>query len=84
MIKETLELLTAMGVAAALIKKIAKDGITASDLIHLKAVADSFPVMSAGIEGIGEVPAELKDLDQTEVFSIMGELYKQAKVINEA
>ena len=83
-IKETLEIIVAMGTGAVIIKKIAKDGITASDLMHLKAVADSFPVMKDAVDGAGIALEELKDLDQTEVLSIVGELYKQATLFNEA
>lgn len=83
-IKETKELLEAMGTAAALIKKIAKDGITASDLVHIKDIADALPVLSEGIKDIKEVLEELKDLDEVEVLEIIGAIYEQSKKINEA
>jgi hypothetical protein len=82
--KETTELLEVMGTAAALIKKIAKDGVNAADLIHIKDLADLLEPMKEAIEGIKDVPAELKDLDEAEVLGLIGTIYNQAKKINEA
>lgn len=83
-IKESKELLAAMGTASALIKKIAKDGINAADLVHLKSIADSLPELSEGFKGISEIPKELKDLDEAEVLELLGTLYAQAEKINKA
>lgn len=83
-VKETKELLIGMGEATKIIKLIAKDGITAADLIHIKTIAESLPVMKDAVEGISEIPAELKDLDESEVLEIIGCIYAQATKINEA
>ena len=83
-IKETKELLIGMGEATAIIKKIAKGGITASDLIHIKSIADSLPILKDAVEGISDIPSELKDLDEVEVLEVIGVIYEQAKKINEA
>ena len=83
-VKETVELLEGMGAAAALIKKIAKDGLSVSDLVYLKELSDSLPEFKAAVEGADEIPAELKELDESEVLQIIGTIYSQAKKINEA
>jgi len=83
-IKESTELLVAMGTASALVKKIAKDGINAADLVHLKSIADALPEISEGFKGVSGIYRELKDLDEAEVFELLGTLYAQAEKINEA
>jgi len=82
-VKETKELLTGMGEATKIVKLIAKDGINAADLLHIQAIAASLPIMKDAVEGIDQIPAELKDLDETEVVEIVGCIYAQAKKINE-
>jgi len=83
-IKETLELLNGMGTASAIIKKIAKDGLTIADLVAIKDIAAALPEFKDAVEGAGEIPEELKDLDGAEQMQIIGAIYEQAKKINEA
>ena len=87
-IKETKELIEAMGEAAVVGKKISKlikeHGVGPMLLVALKDIADALPEIQEGIEGIKEVPAELKDLEESEVLEIIGALYNEAKKINEA
>jgi hypothetical protein len=82
-VKETKELLVGMGEATKIIKLIAKDGLSMADIVHIKAIADSLPILKSAVEGISEIPAELKDLNEVEVLEIIGCIYEQAKKINE-
>jgi ABC-type proline/glycine betaine transport system permease subunit len=82
-VKETVELIEGMGEAAKIIKLIAKDGITAADLIHIQSIASALPIIKDAVEGLKEIPSELKDLDETEVLEIIAAIYGQAKKINE-
>ena len=83
-IVETIEMLEGMGTAAALVKKIVKDGISPALLLRLKEVSDAMPEFKEAVEGADEIPAELKDLDEVEVVQIIGSIYAQSKKINEA
>ena len=83
-VKNSLEMVVAMGTAAVIIKKIAKDGIGMEDLVHIKAIADSMPVMTEAVADADMILEELKNLDQAEVIQIIGELYNQAKLLNKA
>lgn len=65
---EVIELGIALGGAFRSAK--ADDGsISAADIAHLIAVV---PKVSPAVSGIGEIPAELKDLDDAEVEQIIG------------
>ena len=93
-IKETKEILVAMGEAAvsgkkalAVLKKIKEGGITPADIIHISeliAAAPDMSVMEAGIEDADKAMDEMKDLDQAEVIEFIGVVYAQAKRFNEA
>lgn len=87
-IKETKELIEAMGEAAVLGKKISKllkeHGVSPMLLAAISDIADALPEIQEGIEGVKEVPAELKDLEESEVLEIIGALYSEAKKLNEA
>ena len=87
-IKETKELIVAMGEAAVVGKKISKllkeHGVGPMLLVAIKDIADALPEIQEGIEGVKEVPSELKDLEEGEVLEIIGALYNEAKKINEA
>lgn len=66
-IKETKEVLMAAKVLSLLIIKKAKDGIQVSDGVDIAAAllldAEIKGAVSAALEKINEVPAEMKDLD---------------------
>jgi hypothetical protein len=81
-VKETLELLDGMGTAAALIKKIVKDGLSPALILRLKEIADAMPEFKEAVDGVDEIPAELKDLDEAEVVQIIGSIYAQSKKIS--
>ena len=82
-IKETKELLAGLGEVAVAAKKIAKDGkVSADDLTVLMDLALKAEKLSAAVQGVGEVPAELKDLDEAEVMEIIKEIYAISEKIN--
>lgn len=83
-IKETKELLEALGEIAVTVKKVAKDGIKVDDISHLVALAQKMDVIVDGAKGADEIPKELKDLDQTEVLEIIGQIYQISDSINKA
>lgn len=84
-IKETNELLEAFEIASVGIAKIAKDKtVNAEDLVVLVEMASEFERLIAGFTGMGEIPTELKDLDEAEVIAIISKLYSIAKKIKAA
>ncbi len=93
-IKETKEVISAMGEGAvtgkkaiAVLKKILENGIEASDVIYIKDLIDAAPdveIITAGITDADKALEEMKDLDQAEVLEILGDLYKQADRFNKA
>jgi hypothetical protein len=93
-IKETKEIIAGMGEAAVagkkameVVKKILKDGISASDVIYLGEFVDAMPdldKMTAAVDNASVALDEMKELDETEVIEIIGALYTEAKRFNEA
>lgn len=83
-IKETKEVLKAIEPVLVSVKKIAKDGITAADLVHLIDLVQELEKIAEGVKGIDKVPAELQDLDQAEVMELIGAGYAIADAINKA
>lgn len=84
-IKETKELIQALGKLGVVGKKIAADKkIGVDDIAHLVDLASQAGQILEGFKGLDIMMEELKDLDQTEVIEIVGELYKQADAINNA
>ena len=82
-IKETLELLKALGLVAVTVKKIAADGkVNVDDLSSLIELGSKMSVLADGVSGAGDIISELKDLDQAEVLAIINELYKISGEIN--
>ena len=84
-IKETKELIEALGKLGVAGKKIAKDKkIGVDDIAHIVSLASEADDLLAGFKGLDVMLEELKDLDEAEVLAIIGELYKQAEAINKA
>jgi hypothetical protein len=84
-IKETKELIQALGKLGVAGKKIASDKkIGIDDITHIVDLASQANDILEGFKGLAVMLEELKDLDQTEVIEIVGELYKQAEAINKA
>lgn len=82
-IKETKELLEGLGKIAVTAKKIANDGkVNSEDLQHLMALALEAEALSAAVKGAGEIPSELKDLDEAEVLEIIAVIYDISDQIN--
>jgi len=81
-IKETLELLNALQIAGVAVAKIAKDGkVNAEDLPVLLSLSMDFSKLVDGFSGAGEIPEELKDLDEAEVMAIISKLFVIGKAV---
>lgn len=83
-IKETLELVSALGLIATTAKKIAKDGLGVDDLVHLVDLGKQFDVLMDGFKDLDVLAEEIKDLDQDEVIQIIGALYSVVSKVNKA
>ena len=84
-IKEIKELIAGMEVATIAIKKVMKDGkVDLSDSSVVIELGMQFPVIMAAIEGIGQIPAEAKDIDAQEAIEIVQALYAGVKKVQEA
>jgi len=74
-IKETLELLDGLKVIAVTGADIFADGkINLADLPKLKNLATNFSTLKEAIAGIEDVDDEFKDLDVTEITSIISKV----------
>lgn len=77
-IKETKELFTGLALVAKAAKKIAADKkVSVEDLPAIIDLAKESPVLIAAVEGVSEVPAELKDLDKEELLELIMIVYKE-------
>jgi hypothetical protein len=84
-IKETKELLVALGLVAVAARKIGKDKkISIDDISALIDLSKDMDKLAEGVQGAGEIPSELGDLDESEVMEIIAGLYKISKDINKA
>ena len=82
-IKETKELLEGLGKVAVAAKKIAADGkVNAEDLSVLIDLVTDVDSLSAAVKDAGDIPSELKDLDQAEVLEIINLLYTISDEVN--
>ena len=69
-IKESLELLAAVELAAVAGIEIAKDGIGADDLPKALELFKHSEVLIEGVKGLALVDDEIKDLDQAELLQL--------------
>ena len=83
-LKEFKELIDGLELLAVQAKKIADGGIGAEDIIHMVKLAQEFEVLREAFKGFGELKEEMKDLDQSEVIEIVGELYGLVKAVEQA
>lgn len=84
-IKEMMEVIAAVEVLAVAVKKVMKDGkVDLSDAAVLVELGAQFPAFAAAVEGIKEIPAEVKEIDAQEALEIVGKLYAVAKKVQEA
>lgn len=71
-VKETLDILEAVGGLVDVSGKVFADGkVALDDLVHLKSLADQLPLVVEAARGAGEVPKELKDIDAAEVQQLL-------------
>ena len=84
-IKETLELLDGVELLAVTGVAIAADKkVSASDLTHIVNLAKNAGVLVEAVKGIGELPAEVKDIDQQELMQLGMKAFEMAKSIKTA
>lgn len=77
-IKETKELFAGLALVAKATKKIIADKkVNAEDIPHVIDLAKESPTLVAAVEGVSEVPAELKDLDKEELLELIMLVYKE-------
>lgn len=79
-IKEVSELMAAMSLIASKAVKASKDGISLAD-IGLLFDMDLFMKMKLAVEGVKEVPLEVKDLDVEEVKVLLQMLLDNIKMV---
>lgn len=76
-IKNTLEIIKALGELALFGGKVAKDGkIDAKDLAHLPELVMKYSVMEEAFKDAKVALDEMKDLKQDEVLMLIGALYE--------
>lgn len=75
-IKETKEMIAALGELAFLAGQVLKDGkVSMSDASLLPSMVNKYPVLAAGVTDVDKVIEEIKDLDQTEVLDLVVAMY---------
>lgn len=83
-IKETLELLESMEALAVAGAKIAKDGkLSPADLTVIYDLLLKSSSISEGFKGIKELPAEMKDLDASEIEAIISKTFVSINKVKE-
>jgi len=84
-IKEITELADGLKVFAAFAGKVLKDNkLSTSDLQYVVDIAMQFDAISKAFDGLGEVPAELKNLKKDELISIVAKFFEVRDAYNEA
>ena len=83
-VKNTLEVLEALKVAAVAVKEISKDGIKIDDLPKALELLKNFKVFTVAVEGVGEFGSEFKDIDSAEAVVIVSKLMEALKAVKEA
>lgn len=77
-IKETKELFAGLGLVAKEVKGVFADGVVdMSDLKYVLDLGKQHQVLVDAVQGVKEVPAELKDLDKEELLEIIMLVYKE-------
>jgi len=83
-IKNLLEVIAALKVAAVAGKEISKDGIHVDDLPKALELVKKYEVFFAAVDDIELVIEEGKDIDSVEAVQIVTELMAALKAIKEA
>jgi urease gamma subunit len=83
-LKESLELLKAIELIGVSGLEIAKDGLGVDDISKAVDLLKQINVIIEGVKGVGEIGAEIKDLDQEELIQLGLALFGSYKKIAEA
>lgn len=82
-VKESKEALIATVAIGKLVIELAKDGIDFGDAVAVgsKLIADEKfrSKLTAGVQGIDKIPAELKDLAASEALELIEEIIREIK-----
>jgi len=80
-IKESKELLVGLELVSVTIGDIAKDGIGADDIAKLLPLLSQFQSLIDAVDGIKNIPSEIKDIDQLELIELGTQAYEMIKNI---
>lgn len=84
-VKELKELIIALQIIGVFAKKVAADKkVNLEDLPYLVDLAKQMDEVLAGIDGLGEVDDEIKDIDEAEAMELLGQVLKAVKAIKAA
>jgi hypothetical protein len=79
-IKESKELIEALGKLVSAGKKVAEDGkVDLSDLKHVVDLAKEYDVIVEGFKGVKEIDDEIKDLDLVEAQELLVQIFSVLK-----
>jgi len=82
-IKESLEVLEAVKVLLASVKKVLADGkVGLGDIGVVFELLRQLSVLNAGVQGADQVPVELKDLDPAEAEALVAKALEIAGLFN--
>lgn len=83
--QQTKELLEGLELVLVQIKKIAKDGkVNLADLPAAMEVLNNISKVTAAIEGVEQVPAELKDITLAEAQELIAKLFAVVAAVKAA
>jgi hypothetical protein len=84
-IKEIVELLDGVKVLAIEAKQALADGsIGMGDLKELLDLFSNVGVLTAAVQGVGEIPSEIKDLSGEEAQALVGKVLELAQAVKAA
>ena len=84
-VKETNEFLDGVEALGVVLKKVVKDGkINAADIPYAFELINAQPKILAMIDGISEIPNEMRDLSLDEAQAVLGKLVSVIKKVKAA
>ena len=84
-VKETLEFLNGIELVSVVGAKIVSDSkVNASDLAYLVDLIKGFDTLKIAVDGIKNIPAEIKDIDSAEAIMITSKVFEIVKAIKAA
>ena len=84
-LKETMEILDGLKVLGVAAGKITADGkVDIADLVYLVEVAKNFDVLSLAVRDGDKAVEELKDLDESEIITLVGKVFEVVNAFKEA